>query len=186
MTRRPIAVVLLEPLVVHEAAERIELAADRYPQIVFAAALVQVGFHVGSESLGEQVERLLVHRAPVNRLRVFRLLLIDPAERVERAVVGRRVAFEPLLEQPGDRALAAADRAVQQQHAAFDAVTRRGALERIHQMVQRSIEPKDGVVAVVVGVVEEAVVDVVSRDPIRSRPLRTTRSCRRGVDTRSA
>ena len=160
MTRRPIAVVFLQPLVVHEAAERIELALDAHAQLVLAAALVELRLDVRPESLGKQVQRLLVHRAPVDGLGVLRVVFVDPAERVERAGIGRRIAFQALLQQPGDRALAAADGAVQEQHAAFDAVTGRRALERVHQMVQRPVETEHGVVAVVVGIVEEAVVDV--------------------------
>src|SRR4029077_13826051 len=37
----PIAVVLFEPLVVHEAAERIEFAGDRDTRLIFAAALIE-------------------------------------------------------------------------------------------------------------------------------------------------
>ena len=128
--------------------------------LVLAAALVEIRLDVRPEPLRKEVQRLLVHRAPVNGLGILRIVFVDPAERVERAVVGGRIALQALLQQAGDRALAAADRAVQQQHAAFDAVAGRGALERVHQVVERAVEAEDGVAAVVVGIVEEAVVGV--------------------------
>ena len=49
---------------------------------------------------------------------------------------------------------------MQQQHAALDAVAGRGTLERVDQVVQRLVETEDGIAAVVVRIVEEAVVDV--------------------------
>ena len=133
----PIAVVLLEPLVVHEPAERIELALDVHAAIVLAAALVELRLDIRPEPLRKQVQRLLVHRAPMNGFGVLRIVLVDPAERVECAVIRGRVALDALLEQPGNRALAAADGPVQQQHAALDAVTGGRTLQRIHEMMQR-------------------------------------------------
>ena len=106
----------------------------------------------------------------MNRLGVLGIVFVDPAERVEGAVVGGRIALEALLQQAGDRALAAADRAVQQQHAAFDAVAGRRALERVDQMVQRPVEAEDGVVAVVVRDRRRSDSGRASRDRSRSRP----------------
>jgi len=49
---------------------------------------------------------------------------------------------------------------VQEQHAALDAVARRGALHGIDEMVERPVEAKHRVAAIVVGIVEEAVVSM--------------------------
>ena len=69
----PIAVVLLQPLVVHEAAERIELALDVDAGIILAATFVQFRIDIRPKPLRKQVQRLFIHRAPMNRLRILRL-----------------------------------------------------------------------------------------------------------------
>ncbi len=51
----------------------------------------------------------------------------------------------PRLEQPGDGALGAADRAVQQQHAPLGAVALGGRLEGVDQVHERPVEAVDGV-----------------------------------------
>ena len=54
-----------------------------------------------------------------------------------------RVLFQAALQQPGDGALGAADRAVQQQHAPLGAVALGGRLEGVHQLHQRPVEAVD-------------------------------------------
>ena len=127
---------------------------------MLAAVFVQLRFDVGAKPLGEEVQRLLIHRAPMDRLGVFGIFVVDPAERVEGPVVGGRIALQALFHQPGDRALAAAHRTVQQQHAALDAIAGRSAFERVDQVMQGPVQPEYGIFAVVVGIVEEAVVEV--------------------------
>ena len=92
------------------------------------------------------MERLLVHRAVGEGLPAVEPLLA-PAVGVEAPLVGPRVALQPLLEQPGDRALGAADRAVQQQDAALGPVAVGGALEDVDQVHQRPLEAEDRVLA---------------------------------------
>src|SRR5262245_9055232 len=64
-----------------------------------------------------------------------------------------------MLEQPGDCAFAAADRAVEKQHALLDAVALRGALQSVDQVLQWLVEAKHRVATLVVRVVEELVVN---------------------------
>src|SRR4051812_47283332 len=64
-----------------------------------------------------------------------------------------------MLEQAGDRALAAADGSMQQQDALLDAVALGSAFEGVDQVLQRLVEAEDGVAALVFRVVEELVVD---------------------------
>ena len=68
----PIAVVFLQPLVVHEPAERIEFALDVNSAIrPSSRPAFKFGFHVGPKPLREQVQRLLIHRAPMNRFGIL-------------------------------------------------------------------------------------------------------------------
>ena len=69
----------------------------------------------------DQVQRLLVHRA-VGKDRLAVEPVVSPTEGVDRPVVGQRIALQTLLQQPGERALRAADRSVQQQDPVFRAV----------------------------------------------------------------
>ena len=65
--------------------------------------------------------------------------------------------LQPALQLPSDRALGAADRAVQQQHTAFAAVLQCGGFEDVDQVHQRLGQAEDRVLATVIGVVEEFV-----------------------------
>ena len=165
---RPVAGIFLPQIGVDVAAERAEIADDRRQIIVRFVAGVELGRHVGAEPVGNQVQRLLVHRAPL------RGPLDRPTERVERPLVAGRIALEPLFQQSGNRALAAADRPVQQQHALFDAVATRGALEGVDQKIQRGIQSKHGVAAAVVRVAEESIPASYARGILRRFRCRTT------------
>ena len=78
---------------------------------------------------GIELERLAVHR--VLQPGAFGAF---PGEGEEHAVVGARIFFQAALEEAGDRALRRADRAVQQEHAAFGAVLVGGRLEGVDQL----------------------------------------------------
>ena len=97
---------------------------------------------------GNQVQRLLVHRAGqfvVGELSTFLLDLVgdvDPGEGVERAFGRARVLLEALLQQARDGGLRAADRAVQQDDAPLGAVALRRGLEHVHQVHQGLSRPK--------------------------------------------
>ncbi len=127
------------------AAKRTQLARNLHREIV-PGAPVQFRFRVGTEAGGDQVQRLLVHGTPLGVV----LSIVVPAQRVQRAGVGGGIAFQTLFDQPSNRAFAAADRTVQQQHAFFDAVTISGAFESIHQSLLGPLQPKNRIPAVVV------------------------------------
>ena len=90
---------------------------------------------------------------------VLQLLGQHPVVGVERALGRARVLLHAPLEQAGDGALRAADRAVQQDHAPLGAVALGRALEHVHQPHQRDVEAEDGVAAAVLLVLEEVVAD---------------------------
>ncbi len=89
---------------------------------------------------------------------IVRMLFMRPAERIQSAFVGRRIALEPFLEQPRDGALAAAHGTVQQQHAFFNAIALGGALEGIDELRDRFVQTEDRIGAAVIGIIKEAVV----------------------------
>ena len=99
------------------------------------------------------MQRFLVHRAG----ELF--AVYDPGEGIHRALVAARIGFQALLQQAHDRALARADRTVQQQHAPLGPIAVRGGLEELHQLHQRSIQAEHGISASTDRVVEEIVVD---------------------------
>ena len=105
-----------------------------------------------------QVQRLLVHRALGDRLLAVGSDLL-PAEAEEPPFLGARVALQPLLEQPRDRALGAADRPVQEQHTPLGAVAVGGALEDVDQVDHRPFQAIDRILAGVVGILEELVAE---------------------------
>ena len=82
-----------------------------------------------------------------------------PAEAVEARLVVPRIPLQPLLQQPGQRALGAADRPVQQQDAPLRPVAVGGAHEDVDQVDQGPFQAEDGVLALVVRVLEELVAD---------------------------
>ena len=100
------------------------------------------------------MQRLFVHRAPMH---LVRILAVDPAQGIQRPFVSPRILLQTLLQQSNNRALAATDRTVQQQHPLLDSVFIGSALQRVDKLVQRTAEAVDRVPAVVVGIVEEAV-----------------------------
>ena len=155
---RPVAAVAFHPLVEHLAAERAEVAFDRDLEVVGTAALVQERRHLGAMLLRDQVQRLLVHRAVGEDLLAVGAFLL-PAEAVEASLVDARIALQPLLEQPRQRALGAADRPVQEQDAPLRSVAVGGALEDVDQVDQGPFQAEDGVLAVVFRVLEELVAD---------------------------
>ncbi len=97
---RPVAVVFLEPLLIHEPAKRIEFAADLHAISLLAASIrrwpgIEFVLDLFPETMRDQVQRLFVHRAPVNGIRVVGLLFAYPAKRIKRPVVGGRVPLQP-------------------------------------------------------------------------------------------
>src|SRR6185369_4254185 len=70
-----------------------------------------------------------------------------------------RILLDATLDETRDGALRAADRAVQQDHAAFGAVAFGRALEHVHETHERDVEAEDGVAPAVVLVLEEVVAD---------------------------
>ena len=113
---------------------------------------------VGPVLGGDQVERLLVHRAVDEGVGAIEPFLA-PAVGIERPVVGLGVVLQPFFEQAGDGALGRADRPVQEQNPALGSVPVRGALEDVDEVVQGPVEPEDRVLAPVRRVVEEVVMD---------------------------
>ncbi len=102
----------------------------------------------------DQAQRLAVHRV----LEPGAVLAL-PGEGEEHALVGARVFLQAALEQAGDGALGRADRAVQQQHAAFGAVALGGRLEGVDQLHQRAVEAVDAVAVLGGELGEELVAD---------------------------
>ena len=86
----------------------------------------------GAKTLWDQMQRLLIHRAPMRLPRFF----VDPAKRVQGTFFGAAVMLKALLKHARDRALAAADRTMQKQYTFLDAVTASRALERVDQILQ--------------------------------------------------
>ncbi len=125
----PIAIVLFKPLLIHEPAERIELAANTNPKVSLAFALIEACRHALAKALGNQVQRLLVHRAPMHFLGI---LVVDPTQGVQRAIVRFAIALQTLFQQPHDRALAAPHGTMQKQYTLFNAIFVGRAFERIH------------------------------------------------------
>ncbi len=78
----PVAAVAFHPLVEHLAAERAEVALDHDVEAVGILALVQQRHDLGAMLLGDQVERLLVHRAVGEGILAVGARL-PPAEAVE-------------------------------------------------------------------------------------------------------
>ena len=155
---RPVARVPLHPLVEHLAAERAEVPFDRDLEVVRAPALVQERRQLGSMLLGDQVERFLMHGAGgVDLFAVGPFLA--PAEAVEAPFVDARVAFQPFLQQPRQRALGAADRPVQEQDAPLGPVAVGGAHQDVDKVHQRPFQAEDRVLAVVFRVLEELVAE---------------------------
>ena len=150
----PVALILLQQVAVDIAAEGAQFARDLDAISARGHFGVQPRQDFLAEALWNQMQRLLIHGAPL------RALLSGPAERIQRAGVLGAVSLQALFQQPGDRALAAADGAVQQQHALFDAIALRGALEGVDQHAQGLVETEHGVFAVIFRVAEEAVADV--------------------------
>jgi len=139
---------------VYVAAERAEVAFDDDRVIRRLAGGVELLDEGGPELLWRQVQRLFMHRAGNEAVRVARF---EPRERVERSRVGARVCFQPFLEQPDDGALRTAHGPVQEEHSSLAAVSVGGRLEYVHERGERPLEAKDGVAAVFVRVVEEPV-----------------------------
>ena len=136
----PVAVVLGQALVVHLPAEGAQVALDGDLVIVGLRPSLSAGQERRPQFVRHQVQRLLVHGALVPGAAVAL-----PGEGEEHALVGARVLLQALLEQAGDGALGAADRAVQEQHAALGAVALGGRLEGVDQVHQRPVEAVDGV-----------------------------------------
>ena len=152
----PVAVVLGHPLVVRLAAEGAEVPLDGDRVVVVGRLRGDRLDQIAAELRRDEVERLLVHRAVDERVGAVEPLLA-PAVGVERPLVGPRVVLQPLLQQADDRALGAADRPVEQEHAALGPVAVGGALEDVDQVHQRPFEAEDGVLPAFDRVVEELV-----------------------------
>ena len=101
-----------------------------------------------------------MHRAGVQH-GIAVIVSQPPSEAVQRALFQTRVILQPLLEQPGDGALARTHRSVQQQNSPIRAVSVRRRLEEVHELHQRMVQAEDGVLAVVDRVAEEVVADVI-------------------------
>ncbi len=147
----PVPFVLLQAIGVDIAAERAELAVDPHLVVVAGSAAVELCAHILAEARRNHVQRLFVHGAPLHRVAG------GPAQRVQRPVVAGRIALQPLFDHASDRALAAAHRAVQQQHALFDAVALGGALEGVDQHAQRAVESEDRVASAIDWIAEKEV-----------------------------
>jgi len=121
----------------------------------------------------DQVQRVLVHRAPLDGLVPDRVEVRLPPERVERAFRLARVLLGALLEEARDGGLRRAHRAVQEQDALFRPVAEGGGLDVVDEPHERGIEAEHGVAPVVHGIVEEPIVRValvlagVLRHPVR-------------------
>src|SRR5439155_22552248 len=88
----------------------------------------------------DEVQGVLVHGA-FEPETVFAL----PGKGEEHAFVDSGVLFQAFLEETGNGALGAADRAVQEQDTAIGAVALGRRLESIHQVLKLSVEAIDGV-----------------------------------------
>src|SRR5581483_7848754 len=99
-------VAAVELLLQAQPADRAEVALD-----IDAVLLLDLG----PEHVGDEVERLLVHGAALDR--------------VHGAVVGTRIPLEPALEERDDRRLSAADRPHEQQDALAHLEAARGGAE---------------------------------------------------------
>ncbi len=98
---------------------------------------------------------------------------VDPAERVERAGIALRIALQAFFQKAGQSALAAADWAVQEQDAFFNAVALGGAFESVDQLREGLIEAEDGVAAAVVWIAKEFIVQAFfAGDFVRFRAVR--------------
>ena len=133
----------------------------------------------------DQVERLLVHRAVGEGLVAVGPVL-PPAEGVERA--RRRSAStrsSPFLSSRAIVLLELPTGPCRSRTRALGAVAVGGALEDVDEIHQRPLQPEDGVLAVVVGVLEELVADellLVDDDLLGPRD---SGSCRRAAGTPS-
>src|SRR5262249_55962770 len=142
-----------------EAAGGAELVALGNGEV---AAILEVGEDLRPPLAGDEVERLLVHRAlhPLGVDDAVGALLLDiPAEGVGRALGALAVLLHALLEEAGDGALARAHRAVEEDDALLGAIQLRRRLEDVHQLHQRDVEPEDRVAAAEALIAEEVVAD---------------------------
>ncbi len=158
---RPVAFVLGQQLAEDQPARGIQIAFD-----VDVRLARDVDPQLGERALAplgrDQAQRLLVHRAlerrrPAGHAR--QLLGQHPVVGVERAFRRARVLLHAALDEARDRRLRAADRAVQQDHAALGAVALGRAVQHADQPHERDVEPEDRVAAAVLLVLEEVVAD---------------------------
>ncbi len=150
----PVTLILLQQVAVDVAAEGAQLAGDLDAILAGGHFGVEPAEDFLAEAVRNQVQGLLVHGAPL------RALLGGPAERIQCASILGAIALQAFFQQPGDRALAAAHGAMQQQHALFDAIALRGAFESVDQHAEGLVETEHGVFAMIFRVAEEGVADV--------------------------
>ena len=156
----PVPVVLGQQVLIDLPAEGAEVAGGADPVVLAGQPPVDLGVDRRLGLQGNEVERLLVHGAPLHRLVAAGGEVGAPAVGIEGALLLVRVDLEPLLQQPGDGGLGGAHRAVQEQDALLRAVAVGRGLDVVDEPHERSVEPEDGVAAVVDGIVEEPVVGV--------------------------
>src|SRR5712691_786665 len=156
----PVAVVGGHEVLVRLPAERAQRPGVDDAVVLGPHPPVQLGVDGLLALERDEVQRVLVHRAPVHGIGSAGAEVGPPPVGVESAFGGVRVDLQALLEQSGDRRLGRADRAVQEQDALLGPVAEGGRLDVVDEPHQGSVEAEDRVSAVVDGVVEEPVVDV--------------------------
>src|SRR6218665_2521137 len=123
----------------------------------------QLRERLGAPLAGDEVERLLVHRAlhllAHGAVAIGALLVDGPAERVGGALGRLGVLLQALLEQARDGGLGGAHGAVQEDDALFRAVALGRGLEDVDELHERHVQAEDGVPAAELLVGEEVVAD---------------------------
>ena len=158
---RPVTFVLRHQLAEDQPAGRIEIAFD-VDALLPGLVDPQLEQRLVAPLRRHEAQRLLVHRALEGRgagRDVGQLLGQHPVVGVERPLGRPRVLLHPALHQPGDGRLRAADRPVQQDHAALGAVALGRALQHADEPHERDVEAEDGVAPGVLLVLEEVVAD---------------------------
>jgi len=140
---------VLHEVALYLAAEGVELAheAEAAAAVGGDVALVEACEQLDAGLLGDQEERFFV-RGVVELVALgvgTAVLVEEPGEGVERAVLGTRVVLGAFFEQAFDGGLGGADGPVEEEDAFVGAVALGGGAEQIDQRLEREVEAVDGV-----------------------------------------